>query len=77
MMAGHPNNANPASLRRLPFIFMGGEDMRATATPWPETGAIACKTTGRPTPGYHRCTIVKDSGTGWMDATPKVCRGWH
>ena len=29
MMAGHPNNANPTSLRNLPFaIFMGGEDKR-------------------------------------------------
>ena len=27
MMAGHPNNANPTSLRNLPFaIFMGGDD---------------------------------------------------
>ena len=68
MMAGHPNNANPTSLRNLPFaIFMGGEDgaynRNTVARDW---GDRLQKLQAADPEGYpHRCTIYED--LHWMD----------
>ena len=69
MMAGHPNNANPTSLRNLPFaIFMGGEDSaynrNTVARDW---GDRLQKLQAADPEGYpHRCTIYEGLGH-WMD----------
>ena len=69
MMAGHPNNANPTSLRNLPFaIFMGGEDgaynRNTVARDW---GDRLQQLQAADPEGYpHRCTIYEGLGH-WMD----------
>ena len=69
MMAGHPNNADPTSLRNLPFaIFMGAEDgaynRNTVARDWGDR--LVTLQAADPKGYIHRCTIYEGLGH-WMD----------
>lgn len=78
MMAGHPNEAQPWSLRNLPFaLHMGGKDAafkrNDIARAWKKTFAeLAAEDAG----GYvHRVEIHEDKGH-WMDREDAVAVPW-
>ncbi len=78
MMAGHPNDARPESLRNLPFaIFMGGKDSaykrNEVAAQWGERLAELHRTDPE---GYlHRVTIYPEHGH-WMNGEDREALPW-
>lgn len=78
MMAGHPNDANPLSLRNLPFmIFMGGKDAaykrNQVAAEW---GKKLEKLRAGDSGGYlHKVTIYKEFGH-WMNGKDREALPW-
>lgn len=78
MMAGHPNDALPLSLRNTPFaIYMGGKDAaykrNEVAAEWKQK--LADLQTGDPQAYHHLVTIYPDKGH-WMDGEDASSLGW-
>jgi hypothetical protein len=69
MMAGHPNDASPVSLRNFPFAFIWEETTDAynrngIAAEWGQLlGFSAYKTTRRVI--FTMCRFMKGWATGW------------
>lgn len=78
MMAGHPNETQPAGLRNLPFmIFMGGKDgdfdRNKVAAQWKEK--LAALREDDPEGYEHEVTIYPDKGH-WMDNEDRSALPW-